>query len=144
MCTDYFKSYVTTGGVDAVTSASVILDAPSGSYLVLINTTCHTDDETLATWVTFFSGGEVDYIFEDVVCTVASVDTGAVDMAESLQSRLPENQMRIESENQTMVLSRLDYSKFDVLVMSAEFAATTLDSLDFGEDILVVSIQEEE
>lgn len=107
--------------VDVITSASVILDKPTGNYVVLINKDFHKDEDVLNEWINFFSGNEVSYIFEDISCAVSLNDVAAVEMSESLRSRLPENQMRIAKDNQTLLSSRIDYNKFDIVVMSKEF-----------------------
>lgn len=133
--------YKTAGDdVDAVSSASVILDAPSCEYVVLINRNLHTNAEKLDQWITFFSGGDAGVIFEDISCAVADGDAGGADMARSLQSRLPENQMRIQKENGTLLLSRADFGKFDVILLSQEYAQATDAATAYGENVEVVHI----
>lgn len=107
------------GGVDAVTSASVIIDKPSGSYVVLLNTDRHRATEQ--DWIDFFNG-ESRVIMDDVDCRVIDQDAGGRQLAESYQSRLPENQMKLKDENGLMLLSRAECGGFDVIVMSREFA----------------------
>lgn len=121
LCTDYFRAWA-SGDVDAITSATVVLDKPSGNYVVFINAAMHTDEDALEDWLTFFSGGDILYIWEDVSCSVASGDTAGIEMAQSLQSQLPENQMTILQENPTLLASRMDNGKYDIVVMSQEFA----------------------
>jgi hypothetical protein len=120
------------GTVDTVSSASVIIDQPSGNYIVLINQTLHTNQDNLNTWVRFFSGEEISYLFEDISCSVASGDSGALTMAQSFQSRLPEKQMSVQTENATLLMSRADCGKYDIIILSKEFAETydmtTMDS----------------
>lgn len=125
LCTDYFRAWA-SGDVDVVSSATVVLDQPSGNYVVFLNKAMHTDEDALEDWVTFFSGGDILYIWEDVSCSVAEGDTAGIEMAQSLQSQLPENQMTIREEDPTLLVSRMDNGKFDIVVMSQEF----VDSYD--------------
>jgi galactitol-specific phosphotransferase system IIB component len=85
----------------------------------------------LDTWVQFFSGQEISYLFEDISCSVASGDSGALTMAQSFQSRLPEKQMSVQTENATLLMSRADCGKYDIIILSKEFAEryelTTID-----------------
>lgn len=108
--------------VDAVTSASIILDKPSGHYYVLINKAMHTDEDNLADWLVFFSGGEFLYVFEDVSCSVAYGDPGAIALADSFRSQLPEHQMQAKREDGTLMLSRAEHGLYDIMIVSAEFA----------------------
>ena len=126
--------------VDAVTSSTVVLDAPSGSYVVLINQELHTDADNLAEWIKFFNGEDILYIFEDVACSVASSDSAGLDMAESYQSRLPENQMEIQTEDPTLLLSRADAGLFDIIVMSAEFAEAYSAYTAYTDSVTVIQV----
>lgn len=138
---DYFAALMVGDGVDAVTSASVIIDQPSGNYVVLINLDRHQDGEKLAVWKDFFAGKEVSYIFEDIVCTVAKSDGNGLEMAESYQSRLPENQMKIRLEDGILMVSRAEYGKFDILIMSEEIADSySASTLYDDENIAVIRI----
>lgn len=128
--------------VDAVTSSTVVLDAPSGSYVVLINRELHTDEDNLAEWVNFFSGGDILYIFEDVSCSVASSDAAGIDMAQSYQSRLPENQMVVKTEDPTLLLSRADAGLFDIIVMSREFAEAYTASTAYSDSVIVIEVSD--
>ena len=56
-----------TDGVDAVSGASVIIDKPSGEYVILINRELHKNAENLTQWIRFFRGEEISYIFEDII-----------------------------------------------------------------------------
>lgn len=107
--------------VDGVSSASVILDTPSGSYVVMINRDRHRAD-TLEEWIKFFRGEEISVIFEDIDCMVSEDDAGGIELAESLQSRLPENQMKVTEMDSTLLLSRADSGVFDVVILSKEAA----------------------
>lgn len=107
-------------GVDSVSSATMIIDKPSGSYVVMINPDFHPDKDKLATWRKFFSGEEIDFLFEDISCVVADVDTAGLDIAKSFQSRLPENQMTVRIEDITLMLSKAMIDKYDVIILSKE------------------------
>jgi len=111
-----------SGDTDAVSSASVVLDQPSGSYIVMINEAEHPDAENLAKWKQFFRGEDMGFLFEDISCSVAKGDAGALDLARSFQSQLPENQMSVRPEEATLLFSRADAGKFDILIVSQEFA----------------------
>ena len=122
MMTDYYKGLLSSNEVDAVSSPSVIIDKPSGNYIVLINTRLHRDKSKLDQWIAFFSGEETDIIFEDIACTVAEGDAKGLEMAQSFQSKLPENQMKIKEEEAILVVSRAEEGKFDILLISKDFA----------------------
>ena len=122
MMTDYYKGLFSSNEVDAVSSPSVIIDKPSGNYIVLINTRLHKDKSKLDQWISFFSGEETDIIFEDIACTVAEGDAKGLEMAQSFQSKLPENQMKIKEEEAVLVISRAEEGKFDILLMSKDLA----------------------
>lgn len=110
---------------DAVASATKALDKPSGEYRVFINTSLHTDASDLESWKDFFETGDTDGIInvlEDISCTVAEGDIGGLEMAESFMSRLPENQMKIRTEDPTLMISKAEQGRFDVIVMSKETA----------------------
>ena len=139
---DYFKNM--TDGVDAVSGASLIIDKPSGEYVVLINRDFHKNEENLALWHHFFRGEEVSYIFEDISCSVAAGDAGGQEMARSFQSRLPENQMRIRSEDATLLLSRADHGKFDVIVLSKEFAEGYSADTAYRDNVDVIVLSDRE
>ena len=109
------------GGVDAVSGASVILDAPSGNYVVLLNRDAHAKLDTADAWASFFQGESL-VIMDDVSCLVGEGDAGGFQMADSYRSRLPENQMTLRAESAAMMLSRAELGRFDVIVMSKEFA----------------------
>lgn len=126
---------------DAVTSASVILEKPSGEYIVFINKGRRKDEETLKTWEKFFNGQEISYVFEDIVCCVADGDAAAARMAASFQSRLPENQMKIRREDGTLMLSKAEHGIYDILIMSREAAELyNVDKLSKRKDVLVCHV----
>ena len=130
--------------VDAVTKATgeiVYADDIDGSFTVLINKEMHKDAEALAEWITFFSGGEVGVIFEDVTCYVASNDPSGLEVAESFQSRLPENQLGIKTVPSGMLVDKAAHGVFDVIVLSDPIAkAIGADTLFNKENIEVIRI----
>ncbi len=139
--TDYAKALLSSDP-DAVSSASVIVDKPSGMYLVLMNLHQHVDAEALEIWRDFFSGKEIDLIFEDITCSVVSGDVNARTLAENYQSRLPEHQCEIKSEEAALLLSKAKYLKFDILVISQEFADSYhIENLLAMPEIEVIQVQ---
>lgn len=100
-------------------SASVIIDQPSGNYVILLNLDSMEEDDF---WMDFFSGESVDFCFEDISCMTAKNDPTAITMAQSFQSRLSEHQMTLRTEDATLMLSRADEGKFQVIVLSEEIA----------------------
>lgn len=133
-----------SGDTDAVASATVALDKPSGEYLVMINTSLHTDKQALAAWEAFFGRGETEglyNVFEDLSCTVGTGDTAALEMARSFMSQLPENQMKVRTEDPTLMLSKAENGRFDVIIMSAEtakaFSAERVEKLTSAKLITV-------
>ena len=142
-CTGYITSLI-SGSADSVAGASLVLDQPSGEYIVMINKKLRADEETLNDWVRFFSNSvgedELLVIFEDIACSVAQADAAGSDMAESFQSRLPENQMKINKEDATLIMSRADQGLFDVIIMSREFADIYHAETAFNENVEVVEL----
>ena len=132
--TGYFQRKLS--GVDAVSAATVIVDAPSGAYVVLINPSLHQNTENLSVWESFFAGEEIDFLFEDISCVVADIDTSAYEIARSFQSRLPENQMTIRKEDITLMLSKAMNDKYDVVLMSKEIF--DVYKADYGMDDSVI------
>jgi hypothetical protein len=126
LMTDYGKSFFRGGAAktkaDTVSSASVIIDQPSGKYIIFINRDMHTDEENLNTWISFFRGEEISYLFEDISCSVIKGDEGAITMAQSFQSRLPEKQMSIRTEDASLLMSRADHGLYDIIILSREYA----------------------
>jgi hypothetical protein len=82
----------------------------------------HTDEENLNTWISFFRGEEISYLFEDISCSVITGDEGAITMAQSFQSRLPEKQMSIQTEDASLLMSRADHGLYDIIILSREYA----------------------
>lgn len=113
------------GRTDAVSSATQTTEQPSGEYVVLINRGLRSDPNALEAWKAFFSVGDSDGIvslFEDISCTVSSSDPAGLEAARSFMSRLPENQMKLRTEDVTLMLSKAEHGRFDVIVMSKEAA----------------------
>ena len=109
-------------GVDVVSSATQIsADDVSGEYVVLINEEMHRAKETTDDWAQFFLG-ESPLIFDDISCLVASNDGAGKEFAGICQARLPENQMKISDINGLLMVSKAEAEKFDVIIMSKEFA----------------------
>ncbi len=142
LSTDYFKTLL-NGNTDAVTSASVVIDQPSGEYIVLVNGNLHTDKENLDTWIKFFQGEEISYLFEDISCSVIKGDEGALNTAKSFQSRLPEKQMRIQQEDATLLMSRADNGKYDIIIISKEYANSYDVTTAEGENTALINIVSE-
>ena len=66
-------------------------------------------------------------------------------MAQNFQSRLPENQMIISTEDGTLMISKAEYNKFDVIVMSQEIADFySADTLLENDNIDVITVRDEE
>lgn len=133
-----------SGDTDAVSSASVIIEKPSGSYTVLINRDRHRSADDLAAWHEFFSGGDFEIIFDDIECVTLSGDTGALTLAQSFMSRLPENQMKVTSGDAVLTLSKAEHGRFDMMIVSAE-AAETYGISDIYEDrnVDVIEVEDE-
>ncbi len=115
------------GDNDLVSSATTIQEAPSGTYTILINHDRHPDDEAYAYWLEFLAGNDVPLIMEDVTCVALAGDSAGIEMANSLASRLPANQMKVRIEDGTLALSKAEVGRFDIIVMSDE-AAISLDA----------------
>lgn len=125
--------------VDAVSSVPVARDAPSGRFVIFINKDKHPDHAVLADWVTFFSGKDAPLIKEDVTAVALVNDPAGIEMAESLQARLPEHQMTVMLEDPILALSKADEGLFDVLVVSEEVAdALAADTVAAAHDVEVV------
>jgi len=107
--------------IDAVSSASVKLpDAPSGDFLVLINSDLHRD--TLESWKSFFGDEEYDVIFDDINCIAARGDAAGIQFAKRALALLPENQMSLRTEDPTLLASKAEAGYIDVVIMSREMA----------------------
>lgn len=141
--TDAFHNLI-HGKADATSSASVVLKQPSGQYIVLINKARHTNAENLDTWTRFFDGKEIDYLFEDIVCYVCQGDGLGLSMAQSYQSRLPANQMRIKIVDPTLLFSKADHGIFDIVVMSKEMAdAFHAETISQQDGVITITVKGE-
>ena len=136
---DYFAKLI--NATDAVSSASVILDAPSGNYVVLINSSMHEDEDNLEFWKAFFGGSDEGFCFEDISCIVAKGDTGGIEMAESYRSRLPENQMSLKETDSTLFLSCVENERYDIAVVSREFADSYGMASGYGENTIIIEVK---
>ena len=139
LSTDFFRNL--TSGTDATTSASVVLDAPSGEFVVLINDKLHED--TAAVWADFFIGSDYQNLFEDIECKVAQGDETALELANSYASKLPENQMTVVTENGVFLMSKADEGLFDVIIMSLEYAEINDVSTAYSDSVTVLNVGEE-
>lgn len=126
---------------DAVSSASVIIEAPSGQFLVLLNTDTLEED---AFWEAYFSGEDVDFCFEDIHCMTAQSDAAALTMAQSFQSRLAEHQMDVRQEDLTLLMSKADHGKFQVIILSEELAAYCKAETAMCDGVKALHIGQEE
>jgi len=101
--------------------------------------------DALDDWFSFFSGSGEDedllIIFEDISCSVAGTDAPAAEMAESLRSQLPENQMQIKKEDITLLLSRADHGLFDMILLSREFAQQYHAETAFSDNAEVIEVR---
>lgn len=126
-------------GIDALSSPTVIIEQPSGAYVVLINKDMHNNKENLDIWKDFFCGEEIGFLFEDISCVVADIDEGGLELARSFQSRLPENQMGLRTEDITLMLSKLEYGRFDVALMSREiYEAYGVKGMNLGDGVVII------
>ena len=92
---------------------------------MLINRELHDKSGTTADWQKFFAFSDnVPLIMEDITCKVAEGDSSGLDTAKKYQARLPENQMKIVQEAGTMLVSKAELMRFDVIILS-EAAANT-------------------
>ena len=125
----HFDLFGTTGDTDAVSTASIPLpDQPSGDFVVLMRTSMH--EETIDDWKVFFTGEDLPVIFDDISCLVAEGDVNGQQLAERFQVLLPENQMKIRTENPTLLASKVEAGYIDVAVFSREMA----DALDLSPE----------
>lgn len=128
-------------GIDAVSAATAeIPDQPSGQFVVLLNTEKHPLTE--AEWTAFFSEQDVDVIMEDIRCFVSRDDAAGIELAERYRARLAENQMKIRSEDGTLIASRAGHSLFDVIILSKESAEQYgYSSETLPEQVRIISVE---
>lgn len=142
---DSFAKITGRSAADTVSSASVIIDQPSGEYQIYINKAKHPDEEKLATWIDFFEGKEISYLFEDITCMVAKGDRLGMEAAKSLQSRLPENQMTIREVDPTLMLSKADHGRYDIIILSKEMAEVySAQTVEENQDTIDVTLTQQE
>ena len=133
-----------SGDADAVSSASVLIDKPSGSYIVLINRDRHKNESDLAAWHEFFSGGDSGVIFDDIGCVTLQGDAGALELASSFMSRLPENQMKVTSSDPVLTLSKAETGRFDMMIVSAEAAERYgISGIYDGKNVDVINVEDD-
>ncbi|HCI73145.1 MAG TPA: hypothetical protein DHV42_01215 [Lachnospiraceae bacterium] len=135
--TRYFQ--MALSGVDAVSSATMVLDQPSGEYVVMINRRLHPDKEKLAVWKDFFQGKEIGFLFEDITCVVADNDPLGLEIARSFQSRLPENQMSLRTEDLVLMRSKADHGRYDIMLLSKEIYEASGPAAKGKDDIVIES-----
>lgn len=125
---------------DLISSATTIQAAPDGAFYILINGEQHPDKEVLADWVTFFEDKEAaPLIMEDIRCVACKEDASGLEFAQSLQSRLAENQMTLRTEQGVLAISKAEAGMFDVLVVSeATYDAYDVESVAQGPDVVVI------
>ncbi len=140
ICTDFFRTNFISSNTDTVSSASGLIEAVSGDYLVLVNGKYHRDEGQLEEWKRFFLGEENTIIQDTAVCSVGSSDPGAQTLAESFCSRLGKDQMRIQISDPFLLFSRSDHRLFDVVIMSREFAESFNFREPSGENIVRIRL----
>lgn len=128
----------TPDAVSKATGAAVTADDMDGSYVVLFNRSLH--ESTAADWEAFFSFDEdVPLIMEDITCAVAQGDAQGQEIAENYRQRLPENQMTVTQESGTLLISKAEVCRFDVIILSGTQAqALTASTLYDRDDILAM------
>jgi len=126
--------------VSSATAQSVSAEDMEGKWVVLINRGLHDKSGTTADWQKFFSfSGNVPLIMEDIICKVAEGDSSGLDTAKKYQARLPENQMKIVQEAGTMLVSKAELTRFDVIILSEAAAkACGAHTLYDRNDILTI------
>lgn len=130
--------------VDAVSGSSLVIpDQPGGTFYVLLNTKRHP--VTAAEWDDFFSEREVGVIMEDVECFVSRGDAPGRELADRYKARLAENQMRVKTEDGTLIASRAENGLFDVIILSKEAeAAYDYSKVFLRDEVLVIPVLSEE
>lgn len=130
-------------GYDAVSSASIELpDSPSGEFLIIINKDLHED--TAEDWKDFFEGDYLKVIFEDINCLVPDGDVTGLELANRYMAILPENQMRVSSDDAVLIASKLEAGYVDIAILSADMAdALGISTESIPDNMLVIKILEE-
>ncbi len=138
------SAYILTrsGGkmTDAVSGASMKLpEKTSGEYLILVNRSLHED--TIDEWTAFFRDEKMDVIFDDINCIAPRGDGNAIKTAERLRAQLPENQMRLRSEDATLLASKAENGCIDAAIFSKEFADELKLKADAHENVVCIKIR---
>ena len=83
-------------------------------------------------------------IFDDIECVTLGGDTGALTLAQSFMSRLPENQMKVTTGDAVLTLSKAENGRFDMMIVSAEAAEKygIADIYD-GKNVDVIAVEDE-
>ncbi len=124
---------------DVVSGASVKLpEKPSGEYIVLLNRSLHED--SLDDWTAFFRDGELNVFFDDISCIAAESDINALKMADRLCAQLPENQMRLRTENSLLLASKAENGCIDAAIFSKEMADDLKLNPGANEQIICITI----
>ena len=96
--------------------------------------------------ISFFSGEETDFLFEDISCSVPATDESGLTLAENFQARLPENQMSLRRQETTLLMSKAMYGGFDVIFLSKEMydscGAKSISKLPFVVTVESEGVQE--
>ncbi len=72
--------------------------------------------------------------------SVPKGDQGAVSMARSFQSRLPENQMKLHTENASLLCSQADNGLFDIRILSREYADAYRAESAHSDEVQVLAL----
>ena len=128
--------------VSSATAQTVSAGDMEGKWVVLINRGLHDKSGTTADWQKFFTFSDnVPLIMEDITCKVAQGDSSGLDTAKKYQVRLPENQMKIVQEAGTMLVSKAELMRFDVIILSEATANTfSAQTLYDKNDILTIKM----
>lgn len=128
--------------VSSATAQSVSAEDMNGKYVVLINKKLHDKSGTTEDWIKFFCFSEnTPLIMEDIVCKTADTDAQGLEIAEKYRVRLPENQMKLQSEPGVMLMSKAELGRFDVLILSESAAkAYSAQSMFNRVDVTVIKM----
>ena len=107
--------------------------------MLLLNRSLHK--ESFDDWVAFFSDGELNVIFDDVNCLASESDTDALKMADRLIARLPENQMKLRTENPVLLVSKVENGCIDTAIFSKEMADEMKLRTDSDDNIACIIIK---
>ena len=140
-CATHTEIFHGKNNTDAVSGATMKLpEQPSGEFVILINESLHRD--TLSDWKRFFSGKDMPVIFDDISCLTAEGDLTGILLAERMQAQLPENQMRLRSEDPTLLVSKAEAGLIDVAIFSKEMAdALKLRAPGQMEGVAVITVK---